>query len=440
VKRSGVILLLLLVVGFAYGLHRLFKLRFEAGDIYPAYSSFRTDPLGTKALYESFGHLLSVDRNFKPLPKIAQPSGTAMFVLGVEPKALRMIDVEVKDLEDYVIRGGRLVISFYPAFTSRDASIPAPLPTRAVSGGPPAKPKDTRKSGKGEDQDPRVLLSERWKFALDFAALERDQDGTYKPVLALKQAGDELPDRISCHTALWFDHLDPVWREIYARTNDRTVLMERKLGSGTIVLAADSYWFSNEALLKERYPRLLAWFSGPAHSAIFDETHLGVAEDRGIAALARKYRLHGFVAGLLVLAGLFVWRYAFSLIPPREEAVEQERGEFITGKESAAGFTNLLRRNISSRELLKICLEEWNKSCRSRVAVPRLEKVQAIIDTQNALPERQRNPIETYRRISEALARTPARIGQEKHHPSPNPLPVKGEGIGSTPPAAQIKS
>jgi hypothetical protein len=56
--------------------------------------------------------------------------------------------------------------------------------------------------------------------------------------------------------------------------------------------------------------------------------------------------------------------------------------------------------------LLKVCLEEWNKSCRHRVPLPRLEKVQAVIDRQNAMPERERDPVAAYRQISEALART----------------------------------
>ena len=181
--------------------------------------------------------------------------------------------------------------------------------------------------------------------------------------------------------------------------------MERKLGAGSIVLCADSYWFSNEGLFRNRQPRLLAWCAGPVHKTIFDETHLGVQEQRGVAALARKYRLHGLVGGLAMLAGLVVWRYGFSLVPPYEEELQRERGEFVIGKESAAGFTNLLRRNISPRALLQVCLEEWNKSCRHRMPLPRLQKVQSVIDAQNALPERQRDPVQTYRRISQALAR-----------------------------------
>jgi len=54
-----------------------FSLRFQSGDIYPAYSSFRADPLGTKALYESFNRLLAVEQNFKPLLRMESGRDTA---------------------------------------------------------------------------------------------------------------------------------------------------------------------------------------------------------------------------------------------------------------------------------------------------------------------------------------------------------------------------
>jgi hypothetical protein len=410
VKKFAIIVLLLVAAGFAWGLNQLFKLRFETGDVYPPYSSFRSDPLGTKALYESFDHLLSVERNFRPFPKLETGRDTALFVLGLEPKGLRLPEGELKEMEHYVVSGGRVVFSFHPIFLATELSNKLPFPPKTP---PPPKPANKRAKQRQspaniEEQDEGISLSEHWKFGLNFAALEREKDQPYKPVRVLNQTDNELPESISCHTALYFDKLNPAWRVLYARTNDQAVLVERKLGSGSIVLAADSYCFSNEALLKERYPNLLAWLSGSARTAIFDETHLGVQENRGVAALARKYRLHGFAAGLLGLAGLFAWRFGSSLIPPYEEEVRREQGELVTGKESAVGFTNLLRRNISSRELLKICLEEWNKSCRHRVPVPRLQKIQAVIDSQNALPERQRDPVATYRQITEALARTPA--------------------------------
>ena len=43
---------ILLVLALGYGLLHLFALRFAQGDVYPPYSSLRSDPLGKKALYE----------------------------------------------------------------------------------------------------------------------------------------------------------------------------------------------------------------------------------------------------------------------------------------------------------------------------------------------------------------------------------------------------
>ena len=42
-----------LVGAFLYGVARLYALRFEVGDVYAPYSTYRADPLGTGALYEA---------------------------------------------------------------------------------------------------------------------------------------------------------------------------------------------------------------------------------------------------------------------------------------------------------------------------------------------------------------------------------------------------
>src|SRR6185436_18671942 len=139
------------------------------------------------------------------------------------------------------------------------------------------------------------------------------------------------------------------------------VVIERRLGPGHIVLCSDSYFASNEALRRERHPDLLAWVIGARGRVAFDETHLGVMERPGAATLAWKYRLHGLIAGILLLAALFVWKNSVSFVPPYDEAGEAS-GELVTGKDSASGFVNLLRRSISERDLLGICFDEWKKS------------------------------------------------------------------------------
>ena len=48
-SRTLVLLLPVLLVLFGFGVLRLFRLRFETGDVYPPYSSLRSDPLGAKA-------------------------------------------------------------------------------------------------------------------------------------------------------------------------------------------------------------------------------------------------------------------------------------------------------------------------------------------------------------------------------------------------------
>ena len=56
-----------LVGALIYGLVQLFTLRFERGDVYPSYSTFRADPLGAKALHDALAESrgFEVQRNFR---------------------------------------------------------------------------------------------------------------------------------------------------------------------------------------------------------------------------------------------------------------------------------------------------------------------------------------------------------------------------------------
>ena len=93
------------------------------------------------------------------------------------------------------------------------------------------------------------------------------------------------------------------WRTVY-RVETNAVIVERRLGSGSIVLATDSYFVSNEALRNDRSTPLLTWLIGPLHHVVFNETHLGVTEQPGFATLARRYRLRLFFSLLAVVAVL----------------------------------------------------------------------------------------------------------------------------------------
>jgi hypothetical protein len=83
-KRLPLILFALVLGAFTFGLIHLLNLRFERGDIYPAYSSFRSDPLGAKAFYESLGRLTPARRNLQPLSKLGEGRDTTLLWLGAE--------------------------------------------------------------------------------------------------------------------------------------------------------------------------------------------------------------------------------------------------------------------------------------------------------------------------------------------------------------------
>ena len=133
-------------------------------------------------------------------------------------------------------------------------------------------------------------------------------------------------------------------------------------------------------------------------------SHLGVTEQAGVAVLMRRYRLQWLVAGLVVLAGLFVWKNSSSLVPA--PASEQHDDDDVAGKDAAAGFVNLLRRSISSRDLLDVCFSEWKKSQpqSGRYSADRLAQAESIFQAESSLPSRERAPLQTYQRICAALA------------------------------------
>ena len=75
----------LVAILFAVGLTRLFMLRFEGGDVYPPYSSLRTDPLGTEVLMDSLNQVVadSTRRNFRSPDLVPLTPQTTLLVLGL---------------------------------------------------------------------------------------------------------------------------------------------------------------------------------------------------------------------------------------------------------------------------------------------------------------------------------------------------------------------
>jgi hypothetical protein len=441
----SLLLAFVLAAIFIGGLAHLFNLRYEVGDIYPEYSSLRADPLGTKALSTALGELpgIEVRTNFKPLQKFQSDKPVTLVYAGV-PHQAYWTPAELRAFDALVLTGSRAVFTFYPVATppssqqekntddqqlhqkESQAGISPKEPRKAgeksskssKSGSQDKtdqksksdkkeeadKKKEKEKSADDEEEHPEEKLinfatvAKQWGFKFGYLTAEKGKP--YDRHAALVEPGGHMETDISWHSALDFKDLKPEWKVLYM-CGTMPVVIERKYGNGSIVLVADSYLLSNEALRSERQSRFLSrLFSGPP-TIVFDEEHNNIRENPGIASLVRKYRLHGVVAGLLLLALLFIWKNVVRFVPAY--AIAEADRDIVTGKDSGEGFVNLLRRTVAPATLLDICLAEWRKAFASR---PRDLAVANEIWLQEQLrPARYRDPIALYRAISQGLTR-----------------------------------
>lgn len=354
-SHSGVVALMIaLACGLLVGLWKLYDLRFNAGDIYPPYSSLRSDPLGARALYESLRGIpgLSIDRNYREFASLPKQQAAILF-LGENPSALAFASAdELKEYEALAAGAARVVIAMRPVRAPKEDS---------------SKP-DAKKPTE------RSSIEERWgvHFAYTKAPAKPDEE----------KAGANPKT-----TALYF--------EFQGKVLDR---VERPFGSGSVVLLANSYPLSNEALAGERDARLIAWMIGSNHKVVFDEHQFGVTESSGVVTLAQKFHLEGLAAVLLVLLALFIWKNSTSLLPPRAERSADD-DDSVAAKDSSSGLANLLRRNIPSKALMAACLNEWENSGHGGKFYS-----QNKIDQIRALIRRDGDAVETYRKAARILS------------------------------------
>ncbi len=161
-------------------------------------------------------------------------------------------------------------------------------------------------------------------------------------------------------------------------------LLGKKFGAGVVLFLLHAEHFTNQPVSETPWQTILPVLVGPYASVIFDESHLGIEETGSVAGLARRYRLQGLIAGLLLLAGLFIWKQAIRFSP-----LVQEPGN-LPQPSMRDVLGSLLAENISSPDLIPLCIDEWNryqpKHLLSRDAVTSEE------------------PVDAYRRIQEELA------------------------------------
>ena len=427
--------LIAIVLVFCYGMTHLFLLRFEAGDVFPPYSSLRSDPLGTRALHESLilMHPTSVSRNYTPMPDLQFEDYTSYLHLGTgvfNEQAVSEIFAET--IDRLTAAGGRLVMAFYPVGTSdrkcrpcdasqeedadslcdadcEDNAISDQDQTSETSGEETDKEKPPAEKDPEDERDDwsavfkTVSLRERWGVSLQYddtaeAPLQATVNAEYAPAL--------LPASISWHSALYFDDLDTPWKVLY-HANGRPVIVERPFQRGSILLCSDSFLFSNEALRSERQTELLTRLIGPGNRVVFDEVHLGIQKSPGVADLIRRFGFQWFFLTIALLFVLFIWKNSVSLVPPQGSAADGLRTSANEGRDYSQGLMSLLRRNISKNNILSVSMAEWKKSIGPSMqsGMQTTEQTGIVKKAEEAISRNQADPVKAYNAISKLLSK-----------------------------------
>ena len=354
-----------LVLAFIAGVYALFRLRLEAADAYPPYSTMRADPLGAKALYESLALQsgLTVTRNMRPLSGV-NGRDTTLFLLGVDEWFADSPDV------DLIARsGGRLVIAFVPRRPRLESEVEM---ERQLIG-------DKIGNKKGVETKHVPTLFEKLGVS---------------PVNEIEKRRTDWNTDPPRYTALWFDKLAPEWA-VQKTYRNHPVWIERPWLNGSVVLVADSWMLSNEALAREPDAAAVAQLVGSNHHVVFDEQHLGLTEGGSVAGLMRRYRLHGLIAALLVLAGLYIWKNSSSFLP----RVTPVSSAAASGFSAASGLVTLIERSVPPPQLLDICIAEYQSTAgRALAEEPRRKLEQTLNQTGLAA-----DPARGYENIRQAL-------------------------------------
>lgn len=293
----------------------------------PAYSTLDTKPDGAKLLFDSLkeARLVQVSRQFKSVG-LQKVERATVFFLGVEPEALTTSDLPYFDeMEGSAKAGNRLVIA-----VTDNAAIDLSFLSKA-----------------------RHELSDRWGIRF-------------------------IPIRKTNTTSI---DVDKSWTALPEYGTD---VWQRYFGKGSIILVGEALRLTNKGVASsERNRHLFQQLIANCPSAVFEEAHLGIRETGSIAGLARHYHLQGLVAGLILLAALFVWNRSVNFPPP---LLLPEKT--LLGADTRSMLAELMSRHLKG-ELIAACVAEWN---RTRAHAPAIH-----LSSEN-------NPVVAYTKIQESLA------------------------------------
>lgn len=356
------IFIVALVIALTVSTIWLFQMGMLKGDIHPPGSTLRASPGGLKLLYESLARLPSirVSRNYRPLQWLTGQPDRTLVVAGIPSEDFFFMDTETAlALERFMTEGGRILMtmnvdpgSIWVGESESNLFVGPPEPDRSA----PAH----------EDTPAWVDLQERWGFRAcvnpvvrtlsEDEVYEEEDEGKWSEYAVYSGKDTEAPAGYSAfYDSICFEIPAQEWQAEYRYYGEPTVI-SRAFGTGRLIMVAHSERFLNDGIFYDRSTSWIAWLLGHPDEIIFDESHLGVIEQRGLMWLAWHHDLQWVITALILGAILYIWRNAIPLLPRRRSSQHDASGGPLTGA-AVDGLQGLIERHIDRKSLLSVCGE-----------------------------------------------------------------------------------
>ncbi len=355
-KKHLIVFSILLVVLMVWTMAEIMQQRFSRGDIYPPYSSMRVDPFGTKALYKTYtlANNGNTGRNMRPFRELAVKNDTTLIIPGVHPVLFTNPDIFLntegfdQDIYNFVLNGGRLAIFLMN-----------PDEKHLGEGDGGRKKKSlSNKAGEKHVLGNKTAFRIKEKLNLEFRPLGISTESR----LAVPEEKFRKTFRpVPLYSTIYLDLPQDSWETVFMY-GGKTILAERMIGKGSVVVGTDSYMISNEALFKNPDPQFLSWLAGTHRTIIFDEYLNGMNEERNIVWLVKESSLGAFIAVMLLIIILMLWKNFLTVSNIRVDCAATGGNVISSTCGSFRGLVNLLGMSVGKKKIINVCYDEWSRS------------------------------------------------------------------------------
>lgn len=315
---------------FALSVYLLLPQSARNQDAFPGYSSLLPNPKGMKVLHNSIERIpgFEIRRNYRPYSELNGSSDTLLVMGGLSSWRSRLplnILEEENDsgLSNFVKSGGTLLIAYWPWTPSQESD-----DAETTSSEEETDETEEFESTEENEEEPEV------RRILATVAESGMTSGEYEPFEWRSRYALNLPDT--------------GW-EIHQTIGEHPAIASSTLGAGKVIVCADAYFLSNEAMLDPPVD-FIQWLTQDKRVIIFDEWSKGVRDNRSILYLLRKHKLLAFLLSLVISAVLLFWHNSSSVLKGSSAV-----GESPEGQHEASATAILLRKDVPANRLLDAC-------------------------------------------------------------------------------------